>query len=117
MPGNGGSPKNGRIPTWFTVVLALAGVIVGAGGGASGVMYKVSSDYATNHDVERLEKKMLQDLREIKTDAGADRKKLDETVTMLSHQVLALKDEVADLNAVLRELRVRLEHAERRDGQ
>jgi chaperonin cofactor prefoldin len=94
------------VPTWFAVLIALSGVILGATGGVGSAMLKMSTEYVAKEDfkeqVGRIEHRV--EVRE---------EKLNRSIDRLRGQMQKLETSLNKTNLLLTRLQTRMDEADR----
>jgi len=98
---NGSSNGGTRVPTWFAVIIALSGIILGAAGGSGTAMLKVSQDFVTKAQYER-------ELSALEHRAERSRDRLNDAIIKLEYQVTALTESLVETNTLLARLDERM---------
>lgn len=100
--------SNGRkqVPTWFAVVIALSGMILGASGGVGSAMLRMSTEYVAKEDfkeqISRIEHRV--EVRE---------EKLNQSIDRLRDQMQKLESSLNKTNLLLTRLQTRMDEGER----
>lgn len=98
---NGTNNGGTKVPTWFAVIIALSGIILGAAGGSGTAMLKVSENYVSKSQFQR-------EISSLEHRSEASRRQLNDAITKLEYQVTALTTSLNETNTLLARLDERM---------